>query len=129
MANDHLGDPPCRQGFNRAADRFCGAWVTGFFSDEFNGASGSKPDAAKWTFFGPKVDAFSTTDKIMSESNTCNAPGDTSAYWTPQLQKDGKPVPIKSMRTYYGSRVKDPSRTPSVASTPPSRAADLRHSP
>ena len=61
------------------------------------------------TFFGPKVDAFSTTDKIMTEPNTCNAPGDTSAYWTPQLQKDGKPVPIKSMRIYYGSRVKDPS--------------------
>ncbi|MEU7918109.1 DUF1996 domain-containing protein [Micromonospora zamorensis] len=61
------------------------------------------------TFFGPKVDAFTTTDKLFAAANTCNAPGDMSAYWTPELRKDGKPVPIKSMRIYYGSRVKDPS--------------------
>ncbi|NYH40806.1 hypothetical protein HNR22_000533 [Micromonospora jinlongensis] len=61
------------------------------------------------TFFGPKVDAFTTTDKLFAAANTCNAPGDKSAYWTPELRKDGKPVPIKSMRIYYGSRVKDPS--------------------
>jgi hypothetical protein len=61
------------------------------------------------TFFGPKIDAFTTTDKLFSAPNTCNAPGDTSAYWVPQLQKNGQPVPIKSMRIYYGSRVKDPS--------------------
>ncbi|MEU8330507.1 DUF1996 domain-containing protein [Micromonospora sp. NPDC048839] len=61
------------------------------------------------TFFGPKVDAFSTTDKLLSATTNCNAPGDNSAYWTPELRKDGQPVPIKSMRVYYGSRVKDPS--------------------
>ncbi|KAB1934911.1 DUF1996 domain-containing protein [Micromonospora sp. ALFpr18c] len=61
------------------------------------------------TFFGPKIDAFTTTDKLLSAKTTCNAPGDLSAYWTPELRKDGKAVPIKSFRVYYGSRVKDPS--------------------
>ena len=61
------------------------------------------------TFFGPKIDAFSTAEKIIDAPNTCNAPGDKSAYWTPELQKDGKPVAIKSMRIYYATRVKDPS--------------------
>ncbi|MEU5785906.1 DUF1996 domain-containing protein [Micromonospora lupini] len=61
------------------------------------------------TFFGPKVDAFTTTDKLLSSTTTCNAPGDLSAYWVPELRKDGKPVPMKSFRVYYGSRVKDPS--------------------
>ncbi|MET8087291.1 DUF1996 domain-containing protein [Micromonospora sp. NPDC005237] len=61
------------------------------------------------TFFGPKVDAFTTTDKLLSSKTTCNAPGDLSAYWVPELRKDGKPVPMKSFRVYYGSRVKDPS--------------------
>ncbi|MFG1916734.1 DUF1996 domain-containing protein [Micromonospora sp. NPDC048898] len=61
------------------------------------------------TFFGPKIDAFTTTDKLLSATTNCNAPGDNSAYWTPELRKDGQPVPIKSMRVYYGSRVKDPS--------------------
>jgi hypothetical protein len=69
------------------------------------------------TFFGPKVDAFSTNEKLLaSATTTCNAPGDNSAYWVPELQKDGKPVPFKSMRIYYGSRVKDPS---SVKPFPP----------
>ncbi|MGV9214084.1 DUF1996 domain-containing protein [Micromonospora sp. RB23] len=61
------------------------------------------------TFFGPKIDAFTTTDTLLSSTTTCNAPGDLSAYWTPELRKDGKPVPMKSFRVYYGSRVKDPS--------------------
>ncbi|MEU8167123.1 DUF1996 domain-containing protein [Micromonospora sp. NPDC049004] len=61
------------------------------------------------TFFGPKVDAFTTTDKLLASKTTCNAPGDLSAYWVPELRKDGKPVPMKSFRVYYGSRVKDPS--------------------
>ncbi|MDG4809846.1 DUF1996 domain-containing protein [Micromonospora sp. WMMD1120] len=61
------------------------------------------------TFFGPKVDAFTTTEKLLSSITNCNAPGDLSAYWVPELRKDGKPVPVKSFRVYYGSRVKDPS--------------------
>ncbi|WP_433534199.1 DUF1996 domain-containing protein [Micromonospora sp. CA-249363] len=61
------------------------------------------------TFFGPKIDAFTTTDQLLSSTTTCNAPGDLSAYWTPELRKDGKPVSMKSFRVYYGSRVKDPS--------------------
>ncbi|MEV4387912.1 carbohydrate-binding protein, partial [Micromonospora sp. NPDC049580] len=38
------------------------------------------------TFFGPKVDAFTTTDKLLSSKTTCNAPGDLSAYWVPSLR-------------------------------------------
>ncbi len=61
-------------------------------------------------FFGPKNDASMTTDKLLaSTSTTCDAPGDNAAYWVPGLQKDGQEVPFKSMRIYYGSRVKDPS--------------------
>ncbi|MGA5306316.1 DUF1996 domain-containing protein [Micromonospora taraxaci] len=61
------------------------------------------------TFFGTKIDAFTTTDKLLSATTNCNAPGDNSAYWVPELRKDGKAVPVKSFRVYYGSRVKDPS--------------------
>jgi hypothetical protein len=62
------------------------------------------------TFFGPRNDASMTTDKLLAAtSTTCDAPGDNSAYWVPELQKNGAPVPIRSMRIYYGSRVADPS--------------------
>ncbi|GAA4585969.1 DUF1996 domain-containing protein [Planotetraspora phitsanulokensis] len=61
------------------------------------------------TFFGPKVNAATTPAKLLASPTTCNAPGDHSAYWVPQLLRDGKPVPMKNFRVYYGSRLKDPS--------------------
>jgi hypothetical protein len=61
------------------------------------------------TFFGPAVDASSTGAKLSAETTSCTAPGDNSAYWAPALLKDGKAVPIKSFRAYYGSRLADPS--------------------
>ncbi|WP_248959810.1 DUF1996 domain-containing protein [Sphaerisporangium perillae] len=61
------------------------------------------------TFFGPKVKATTTTTDLLASSTTCNAPGDNSAYWVPQLMRNGQPVPIKSFRVYYGARLKDPS--------------------
>ncbi|GFJ87110.1 hypothetical protein Prum_007520 [Phytohabitans rumicis] len=62
------------------------------------------------TFFGPVVDATTTTADLLARRTTCDAPGDNSAYWVPQLMRDGKPVKIKSFRVYYGARVKDPSK-------------------
>jgi hypothetical protein len=62
------------------------------------------------TFFGPGTTASTTPAGLLaSQKTTCNSAGDNSAYWVPQLQHNGAPVPIKSMRVYYGSRVKDPS--------------------
>ncbi|GAA1021230.1 hypothetical protein Aple_059600 [Acrocarpospora pleiomorpha] len=61
------------------------------------------------TFFGPKVTAATTTADLLASSTTCDAPGDNSAYWAPTLLRDGKPVPMKNFRVYYGSRLKDPS--------------------
>jgi hypothetical protein len=62
------------------------------------------------TFFGPHVDAASTGATLLAETTTCTSPGDNSAYWVPTLLKDGKPVPMKNFRAYYGSRLKDPSK-------------------
>ncbi|MEU8386122.1 DUF1996 domain-containing protein [Streptosporangium sp. NPDC048865] len=61
------------------------------------------------TFFGPKVSANTTTADLFKSATTCDAPGDNSAYWAPTLLKNGKPVPMKDFRVYYGSRLKDPS--------------------
>jgi hypothetical protein len=62
------------------------------------------------TFFGPRNDAFMTTETLLAAgSTTCNSPGDNAAYWVPQLQRNGVAVPFKSMRVYYGSRLPDPS--------------------
>ncbi|WP_238013774.1 DUF1996 domain-containing protein [Dactylosporangium sp. AC04546] len=63
------------------------------------------------TFFGPTVDATTTPADLFNRKTTCNAPGDNSAYWVPQLLRDGQPVKIKSFRVYYGSRLADPSVT------------------
>jgi len=62
------------------------------------------------TFFGPAVDATSTPAKLAAQTTNCTAPGDNSAYWVPQLLRDGQPVKIKNFRAYYGSRTKDPSK-------------------
>ncbi|MGC5010441.1 DUF1996 domain-containing protein [Streptosporangium sp. DT93] len=61
------------------------------------------------TFFGPKVTAATTTEDLLAGTTNCDAPGDNSAYWVPTLMRDGKPVPMKNFRVYYGSRLKDPS--------------------
>ncbi|GLW12778.1 hypothetical protein Misp01_79060 [Microtetraspora sp. NBRC 13810] len=61
------------------------------------------------TFFGPKVTATTTPADLLASSTTCDAPGDNSAYWVPQLLRNGKAVPIKNFRVYYGARLKDPS--------------------
>ncbi|GAA0987055.1 hypothetical protein GCM10009555_065670 [Acrocarpospora macrocephala] len=61
------------------------------------------------TFFGPKVSANTTTEDLLKSTTTCDAPGDNSAYWAPTLLKNGKPVPMKNFRVYYGSRLKDPA--------------------
>ncbi|GAA0376583.1 hypothetical protein Acor_31510 [Acrocarpospora corrugata] len=61
------------------------------------------------TFFGPKVTASTTAEDLLASTTNCNAPGDNSAYWVPQMLRNGKPVPIKNFRVYYGSRLKDPA--------------------
>ncbi|MGI5241523.1 DUF1996 domain-containing protein [Dactylosporangium sp. CA-139066] len=61
------------------------------------------------TFFGPTVDAATKPADIAARSTNCNAKGDNSAYWVPQLTLNGQPVKIKSFRVYYGSRLADPS--------------------
>jgi hypothetical protein len=63
------------------------------------------------TFFGPPVTATSKPADLLTRTTNCNAPGDNSAYWVPQLVKDGQPVKMKSFRVYYGSRLPDPSAT------------------
>ncbi|MGJ6967358.1 DUF1996 domain-containing protein [Streptosporangium sp. G11] len=62
------------------------------------------------TFFGPKVTADTTTEDLLASPTNCDAPGDHSAYWAPTLLRNGKPVPMKNFRVYYGSRLKDPSQ-------------------
>ncbi|WP_440067021.1 DUF1996 domain-containing protein [Streptosporangium sp. OZ121] len=61
------------------------------------------------TFFGPKVTANTTVEDLFTSATNCDAPGDHSAYWAPTLLKNGKSVPMKNFRVYYGSRLKDPS--------------------
>ncbi|MEV0567536.1 DUF1996 domain-containing protein [Dactylosporangium sp. NPDC050588] len=63
------------------------------------------------TFFGPTVDATTKPADLFARKTNCNAPGDNSAYWVPQLLKNGQPVKMKSFRVYYGSRLPDPSAT------------------
>jgi hypothetical protein len=62
------------------------------------------------TFFGPKVTAKTTPEDLLASPTTCDALGDHSAYWAPTLLRNGKPVPMKNFRVYYGSRLKDPSQ-------------------
>jgi hypothetical protein len=62
------------------------------------------------TFFGPKVTANTTPADLLASPTTCDAPGDHSAYWAPTLLRNGKAVPMKNFRVYYGSRLKDPSQ-------------------
>ncbi|GIF38047.1 carbohydrate binding protein with CBM6 domain [Actinoplanes xinjiangensis] len=61
------------------------------------------------TFFGPKVTAGSTPAQLRTQSTTCDAAGDNSAYWAPTLLLNGRPVKMKDFRAYYGAKVKDPA--------------------
>lgn len=69
-------------------------------------------------FFGPSaIDASTTSEDLLTTSTKCDAPGDNSAYWVPQLTKNGAAVVHQNMagtstpgmRVYYGSRLEDPS--------------------
>jgi hypothetical protein len=56
------------------------------------------------TFFGAAGMSASTKASDLAAAPTnCTADGDHSAYWVPQLQKNGVPVPMKSFRAYYGN--------------------------
>ncbi|MGC4837736.1 DUF1996 domain-containing protein [Micromonospora vinacea] len=65
------------------------------------------------TFWGNRsTDANSTAESLRaSKATTCNSPDDQSAYWVPTMYQNGKVVDPKEVTVYYGSRLKDPSRT------------------
>ncbi|MEV4349047.1 DUF1996 domain-containing protein [Actinoplanes sp. NPDC049596] len=63
---------------------------------------GMKGASHNHSFFGPPVDAFTTTKSLLTTPTTCDAPGDHAAYWVPSLTQDGKDVATKSFRVYYG---------------------------
>ncbi|MEV6302160.1 DUF1996 domain-containing protein [Actinoplanes sp. NPDC051861] len=65
------------------------------------------------TFFGPSVIGASTTtnDLLRAKKTSCQTDGDNSAYWMPQLTRNGKPVPLHGFRIYYGSKLKNPEAT------------------
>jgi hypothetical protein len=56
------------------------------------------------TFFGASgMNASTKPSDLATAATNCSADGDHSAYWVPQLRKDGAPVPMKSFRVYYGN--------------------------
>ena len=65
------------------------------------------------TFWGNRsTDASSTAESLRaSKATTCNSPDDQSAYWVPTMYQNGKVVDPTEVTVYYGSRLKDPSRT------------------
>ncbi|MGV9212846.1 DUF1996 domain-containing protein [Micromonospora sp. RB23] len=65
------------------------------------------------TFWGNRsTDANSTAESLRaSKATTCNSPDDQSAYWVPTMYQNGKVVDPTEVTVYYGSRLKDPSRT------------------
>jgi hypothetical protein len=64
------------------------------------------------TFIGnTTTDAKSTADSLRTGSTTCKPGQDHSAYWIPTLYRNGKVVDPKGVTVYYGSRLKDPSKT------------------
>ncbi|MFG1869341.1 DUF1996 domain-containing protein [Micromonospora arborensis] len=65
------------------------------------------------TFWGNRsTDANSTAESLRaSTATTCNSPDDQSAYWVPTMYQNGKVVDPTEVTVYYGSRLKDPSRT------------------
>ncbi|MET7399462.1 DUF1996 domain-containing protein [Dactylosporangium sp. NPDC005572] len=64
------------------------------------------------TFFGNKTtNAASTTESLFGAATSCNPKEDHSAYWVPTLYQNGTVVDPKAVTVYYGSRLKDPSKT------------------
>ncbi|MEU7591016.1 DUF1996 domain-containing protein [Micromonospora sp. NPDC049230] len=65
------------------------------------------------TFWGnTSTDANSTAESLRaSKATTCNSPDDQSAYWVPTMYQNGKVVDPTEVTVYYGSRLKDPSKT------------------
>ena len=65
------------------------------------------------TFMGATTtNAASTLASLKAGGTTCNPVGDKSAYWVPTLYQNGQVVdPLGSVTVYYGSRLKDPSKT------------------
>jgi hypothetical protein len=56
------------------------------------------------TFFGASgMNASTKPSDLLTAATNCSADGDHSAYWVPQLQKNGTAVPMKSFRVYYGN--------------------------
>lgn len=64
------------------------------------------------TFLGNKsTDANSTAQTLFAASTTCKPGQDHSAYWIPTLYQAGRVVDPDEVTVYYGSRLKDPSKT------------------
>ena len=58
------------------------------------------------------TDAFTTTDTLLKNTgSSCKPLDDHSAYWIPTLMENGKAVEPHGVTVYYGSRLKDPTKT------------------
>lgn len=63
-------------------------------------------------FIGNRTtDADSTARSLFAGATTCTPGQDHSAYWIPTLYQHGRVVDPSGVTVYYGSRLKDPSRT------------------
>ncbi|WP_236718245.1 DUF1996 domain-containing protein [Actinoplanes sp. TFC3] len=66
------------------------------------------------TFLGnSSTDASTTLASLLANKSTSCAPAneDLSAYWIPEMTEDGKPVELEGVTVYYGSRLKDTTKT------------------
>jgi hypothetical protein len=65
------------------------------------------------TFMGnTTTNAGTTLASLQAGSTNCSPALDKSAYWIPTLYANGQAVdPLGTVTVYYGSRLKDPSRT------------------
>jgi hypothetical protein len=64
------------------------------------------------TFIGNKTtNARSTAESLRAAGTTCEPAQDHSAYWIPTLYQSGNVVDPTGVTVYYGSRLKDPSKT------------------
>jgi hypothetical protein len=65
------------------------------------------------TFMGnTTTNANTTLASLQAGTSNCNPVLDKSAYWIPTLYANGQAVdPLGTVTVYYGSRLKDPSRT------------------
>ncbi|RIX28574.1 DUF1996 domain-containing protein [Amnibacterium setariae] len=64
------------------------------------------------TFFGnDSTNASSTLGSLRAATTNCTPQQDESAYWVPTLYANGVQQDPTQVTVYYGSRLKDPSRT------------------